>query len=585
MIRLTWLLALPFHSSAQTPPRLSPATQLQLMIQQPPPVITTPASATAAFDPPVTRPGETVFYRVSVAATESSVQFPDKLPAPLTLMTRRAAQGQILQFSTGRPAPLTTFLFEVTPTTAGRFVIPPFLLAVDGQPVPVPAAMLEAVTGAVTNATTPRRLVLEAAETNLFIGQPFNVRVILPATPDNRIEALRELQINGDGLITDKNSARQTVTTVKLGDEPRPAFIYETTVTPIAAGKLTCSAQAFTAGREFTGPISITGQVTLPGGPPVYDLMVSGPLEIHVRPLPAAPEAAGYSGAMGKFYLSPPSLSTNRLRVGEPVQLKFNYHALTPLSRFVPPAAPRSRDWLVMPGQPPGQEFTLVPLTDAARETPVIPFSYFDPDTGRYVELNVPALPVTVTGGSLPTEFQSMADEQNAAPPKLGGLARTPGETAATLTPLQLRGWQVALPLLPVLALLGLWRWDRHRRFLAAHPEIILRRRARRALRREKRKLQKAARASDAAAFASHAVNAMKIACAPHFPAHPQALVCGDVLAQLDETQRAGRAGDSVRQLFAAVDTQFAPSPGPAENLLARQADVDGVLRSLEEKL
>lgn len=568
---------------AQPMPQLPPGAQAQLQIRQPLAEVSEPTLAVATFDPPVARPGETVFYRVSVESTESAVHLPDRIPAPLPLMIRPVAQGQIIQLSNGRPRPLATFLFEATPTTPGQFAIPTFNLTVDGKPVPVQAATLTVAEGA-TNAA-PRRLTLEISNTNLFIGQPFELRVILPASPANQIEALREVQLKGDGIVTDRNSVRQSVATIKYHDTLKPAFIYETVASPIAAGPLKISAQAFTAGREFTGPISITGQVVIPGGAPQYDLLISDPCEINVRPLPAQNERPGFTGSIGKFFYDPPKLSTNRLRVGEPVQLKFAYHALDHLSRLVPPAVPRSRDWLIIANQPPGSGFTLVPLNDEVQATPVIPFSYFDPDTGKYMDLSLPALPVTVTGGSLPTEIQALNAPGQTAPLKLGGLTQTPGQTVRSLKPLQLQGWFVGLQLLPVLAFAGLWRWDKHRRFLAAHPEIVRRRQARRALRRERKKLAAATAAGDAAAFARLAVSALKIACAPHYPAHPQALVCGDVLAQLGEAERNGRPGDTLRKLFAFADAQFGLAPATPENLPALAPEVSAILQQLEEKL
>ena len=59
---------------------------------------------------------------------------------------------------------------------------------------------------------------------------------------------------------------------------------------------------------------------------------------------------------------------------------------------------PRSRDWQIIADHPPATGFTLIPLTDEARETPAIPFSYFDPATAKYVDLTIPPLPVTVVG-------------------------------------------------------------------------------------------------------------------------------------------------------------------------------------------
>ncbi len=116
----------------------------------------------------------------------------------------------------------------------------------------------------------------------------------------------------------------------------------------------------------------------------------------------------------------------------------------------------------------------------------------------------------------------------------------------------------MGVQLAPVLGFVALWQWDRRRRFLEAHPDIVRRRQARRALRREKGKLQKAVAAGNAVAFVEHAANAMKNFLAPHFLAHPRALVCADVLAQLAGPDQTGRTGETVRKIFVAADAQFA---------------------------
>jgi hypothetical protein len=143
----------------------------------------------------------------------------------------------------------------------------------------------------------------------------------------------------------------------------------------------------------------------------------------------------------------------------------------------------------------------------------------------------------------------------------------------------------VGVQLLPVIGFLVLWQWDRRRRFLEAHPEIVRRRQAKRALRREKIKLRAAVSAGDAAAFGRHAVAAMTIAAAPHFPAHPRALVCGDVLERLEAAEQNGVTGETVRKLFEAADNRFARSPQTRADLIALQAAVEAVLQKLEEKL
>ena len=582
------LLLAPFLLRAQTPPSISPAVVAQMVMQPQPPVDNSRlqnVTATAKFDPPVVRPGEKTFYRVAITAMGDSIEWPEEIAAPAALPLGRRVQGQLTQTDGTQFHPLTEFIYEVIPAAAGHFVISNFSVLAGGRSLEIPAADLDVADNAAPHPPA-RQLVLETSATNVFLGQPFHVRVTLPAGPGNQIEAVREIQINGNGVMTDKTAMRQAIESVSVNGQPKPVFICDMVVTPIAAGPVKFLAQGFTAGRDFGGPISIQGQVVIPGEPPQYALLVSDAVEINVRPLPSEGELPGFTGAIGKFVCEPPALSTNRLRVGEPEHLKVVFRSQGDLTRLVPPNPPRSQDWQIIPDNPPDTGYTLIPLTDEARETPAIPFSYFDPATAKYADLTVPPLPVTVVGEGLPVQLTALDDEsESAAPSRLSELAAAPGKTVESLKLLQLRGWFVGVQLAPVIGFVVLWQWDRRRRFLEAHPEIVRRRQARRALRREKVKLQKAIAAGDAAAFVQHAANAMKISCAPHFPAHPQALVCADVLAQLDGAGQTGRADETVRKIFAAADAQFAATAQIRTDCLALQTDVETVLKKLEAKL
>jgi hypothetical protein len=594
-LSLAFFLALAFTANllrAQTPPQISAEAAAQ-MIMHPQPAVDTSQfgniSAKAEFDPPAVRPGEKTFYRVSVNATENSILWPDTISLPPELRPGRAARGQFTQPDGVAFHPLTEFIYEVTPSAAGRFTISNFVVSAGGSRVEIPAATLAARADVV--APPPQKLLLEISETNLFFGQPFHVRVISPAEPGSPVEGLHDVQFNGGGFMADKLSTRMTITSLNLNGQPRQAFIYEAVLTPLAAGLQTVSAQGFTVPPFSAGPVTITagnGPIVFNNSAPTTPvLLVSDDMRLNVRPLPQENVPSGFTGAIGKFFLDPPpQLSTNRIRVGDPVHLKLFILGEGDLTRLVPPAPPRSRDWEIIADNPPGIGYTFIPLTDEPAETPVIPFSYFDPATAKYVDLTIPPLPVTVVAEGLPTELPPLEDEsESAVPMKLSDLAPSPGKTAASLKPLQLRGWFVCLQFVPVIGFIALWQWDRRRRFLEAHPEIVRRRQARRALRRKKRELQKAASAGDADAFVHHAADAMKISCAPHFPAHPQALVCADVLAQLDDAGRAGRNGETVRKFFAADDAQFAAAPQTESDLLALQSEVDAVLLELEEKL
>ena len=582
---LPFLLLLPLQVVAQAPPQLPPGGLVQLQVVQPAVDVSSPVTATAQFDPPVVRAGETTFYRVSVDATESSIQWPDEVPAPAALRFGAKRSGQITQTQANKFRPLASFVYEVAAPLEGHFSVTNFSVDVMGARVQIPAASLDVVARSAA-APAARRLALEISATNIFLGQPFHARVILPAGPGNQIEALREIEFSGDGLMTDRTGFQQFIEPVNFQGQLKTAFVAEMRVTPLAAGPLKFSAQGFTAGREFTAPISIHGQVSLPGGPAKYVLLVSDPVEIQVRPLPVEGELPGFTGAIGKFFRDPPRLSTNRLPVGEPLQLQLAFHGEGDLTRFVPPAPPRSRDWQIIADPPPATSFTLIPLTDETRATPAIPFSYFDPGTAKYVDLTIPPQPVTVMGEGLPVELPVFNEEgKPEAPVKLSSLAPAPGRRVWSLKPLQLHGWFVAVQLAPVAGLFALWQWDRRRRYLEAHPEIVRRNQARRALRREKLALQAAVAAGDASAFVQHAARAMSIAAAPHFPANPRALVSADVLLRLADAGLNGPASETVKKVFAAADAQFADTPQTQPDLLALRPGVEAVLAKLEEKL
>ncbi|MGH8023194.1 MAG: hypothetical protein ACRED1_06415 [Limisphaerales bacterium] len=569
---------------AQVSPHVSSEQAVRLQVAQPAVDVSSPVTVTAGFDPPVARVGQSVFYRVALDGGGGDIQWPNSIHAPHQLIFGPLSQDQLVHTFANTWRLLHSYLYEARATAVGHFTVPGFQVRIDGKPVQIPAATLDVDKSVAGPA--PRRLVLDLSSTNVFLGQPVRARVMLPASPENQIEALREVQFGGKGFISDLTTMRQAVQMVGLDGRAVPAFVYEITLTPIEAGPLAISAQGFAAGREFFGPITISGRVSIPAGPPRYVLLASNPVQVNVHPLPAAGQPADFNGSIGTFSLGLPQLSTNRIHVGQPVRLTVAVHTSGALNRLAPPRAPTVNDWEIVPDNPPDFSFTLIPLTDTTRQTPAIPFSAFDPAKGRYVNLTIPSVPVTFTPEGLPTELPSEDSAfASASSLRLGGLLPSDGKSLASLAPPQRRSGLIALEMVPLLAILALWQWDRRRRFLEANPDIVRRREARRLLRREKRRLRAAARRGDAAAIVRHAAGAMKIASAPRYATHPQALVCSDVLNCLDDADRGGAVGKTVREIFAAADARFASRPPMEANWSALESDVSAVFLKLEEQL
>jgi len=415
---------------------------------------------------------------------------------------------------------------------------------------------------------------------------------------------MTQVQITGEGFLTDQSAARQRIEALPRGNVPVPTYIYETLITPVAAGKLKAFAQGYAVGNRFSGAIVISGPAVVQGGAPQYTLLDSDPVEIHVRPLPREGQLPGFTGAVGRYGIEAPRLASDVLRVGEPIKMAVVIRGDGNPARLIPPPPPRVRDWQVFAARaeslPPqllhaqgfaAFTYTLIPMAEDSLTTPKIPFSVFDPELGKYVDLTIPGVPVNIEPGSAPADLEPVLaanalQSETEKEPVLSGLATAPGLAAGSLVPLQKQGWFSLVQLAPGAAFLGLWGWDRRRRYLEQHPDVVLRGRARRALRRQKRVLQRAVERSDGPAFAAAAAGALRIACSPHYPAQPEALVCGDILPFLPEPARVGRPGETVRRIFAAADAaSYSADHGNEGDLLSLRPVLDGILTQLEAKL
>lgn len=576
------------RSQPAAPPVRDPL--MSLMLSQPKIELATQVVATVSFDPPTVRVGQQSIYRVTFNALEESVQWPGQIMVPPQLTLEPGAHGETYLRSPGKLEPETVFNSRVRASSTGKFAVPQFTVHAFGQEVVVPPAQLEVVETAPATSSGPQ-LTLQFEETNLFVGQPTAVHVNLAGAQPyfNPMEG-RWAEISGDGFIVDLGPQSQ-----RLEMTPR-GFGYQTTLTPAIAGKLRIFAQGFAlpGGGAFRfNPMS--------GGQPAT-LLESEPIELHPRPLPREGELPGFTGAIGKFGVSEFSLGSRSLRVGDPVTLllRITNGGGGTLTRLVPPPAPRSSDWQVVPDVTENAtspnlatfHYTLVPLA-VTKATPAFPFSYFDPKAERYVDATLPPLPVKVEPAATATRQAAaplpVSNDEPEKTPVLSELAATPGTRLGSLAPAQQQPWFVLVQLAPLAAVFGLWYWDRRRRFLEQHPEILLRRRARRALRRQWRAVREAARRGDARAFATAAVNAMRVASAPHFPAHPKALVGGDVERLLDTASGENglsSARGAVRHLFAVTDaTLFAGEQGDSAALLPLHPQIELVLQELDRRL
>ena len=331
-------------------------------------------------------------------------------------------------------------------------------------------------------------------------------------------------------------------------------------------------------------------------------LVDSDPIILRVKDLPAQGKLPGFTGAVGTFSVDPPRVSGSTPRAGDPFTLTVTIRGEGNVGHLTAPMVPELKEWQAFP--PTGENipaafiqqrgfvnfnYTLIPLSDQIKATPAIPFSYFDPVKKSYVDLTVPPVPIVVAPGVSGTNVAAVETDnshETESEPVLTGLAKEPGFVAGGLVPIQQRAWFLLLQIVPAATLAGLWLWDSRRRFHALHPEVVLKRRARRGLQRQLRFARRAAAVGDASGFAASAANALREASAPHTAANPDALVCADVLQELPPAEQAGQAGETVRRLFTAADAlHFGGPVRDGSQLLTLQPELERVLAQLKLRL
>ena len=563
-----------------------------------------PAEARAEFDPPEGVVGGKVLYRVSVTALDESFELPDKFPLPAGLELQRGGRGQNYEpTGANKIRARTTIIFHATLTTNGSFTIPAFQAMAYGKPVEIPAATITVAPAGTGAPEEPSLLLVTPPRGTVYVGQALGITLTLTQEPPHVVPLLSEARITGDFIFSEQFVSAMRPGNIQRDGRSVPASLEDVTITPVRAGPQKFVGQAFT---YVTRPV--------PGQPGVMptesQLLDSEPFTLDVQPLPKNGELAGFTGAVGQFKVDPPTLSASTVRAGEPLTLTILIRGSGNIGRILPPEPPSARDWQTFPATgedlPPEVahqigsirfSYTMIPLNDRISATPPIPFSSFDPETKSYTDLTIPGVPLTVQpspAGAIAQTGSSPADlaraNTNDAPEEkeltLADVTKTPGWAMGGLTPVQQRAWFWALQLVLASVLAGLWGWDRRRRFLREHPEVILKRRARRGMRRELRIARRAAAARDAAAFARSGAGALREACAPHGAANPAALVCADVLQELPPADRQGGGAEMVRRLFAAADAlNFGGPAREGPELLALEPELERVLEQLKTRL
>lgn len=431
----------------------------------------------------------------------------------------------------------------------GQYTVPAFTIEVNGQSYLAPEAQLRVLpvdeaAQAAAAAGSPVKLQMQLPQGPYYVGQAIPVTLSLNSDPRVSLSGgAPPVKFGSDNYMLSpfaELGSRRT----EAGGEIVNQYRMGTVVTPLTSGDVSLGFEQTVV--AYIPPHLRNGQANralandpfsqLFGRDSLFDRMTNREelklktqsQSLKIDSLPAQGRPQGFSGAIGQFTLGEPTLSANEVKVGEPVTISFSVSGAGNFDRMQPPALADSGTWRsytpqsrFQPQDPVGYsgtktfEYTLIARNQSATQTPQIDFSYFDPESGAYVDLPIPPLPITVTpgadnAGALATRTPAAAATTTASGNDLLPLMPSLGQPSGSLTLLIGSPVFYSVQALPALALAGFVLYRRHRLRLENDPRFARRHFARRRIRAALAAARTSAAQGNATAFYHSAAAALQ---------------------------------------------------------------------------
>jgi hypothetical protein len=554
----------------------------------------------AELEPQSISLGESAELIVTVSGSEAAAS---TVPHVDGLEIEPIGEQTSMQIINGNVTSNVVQLFRVTPNRAGDFTIPtigrtghPITLHVDkgaggqtqrGIPqgrsgLPAPSFSQSSNSTHVDSKNRSAFLRIELPKHELIVGElvPVKVKAYFRAGVSAALNGLPTLSSDAFTLNKLDDNPEQTrelidgvpytvvtwtsaLSSVKAGDYPLNLDL------PVMVRVQEKGARGNNPFKDFFGDDSAFDD-------PFFDNFFSNatqkPLTLHsdgatvkIKPLPTQNRPADFSGAVGQFDVTSEATAKNGT-TGDPLTLKMTITGRGNFDRVTTNALTNSPDWKTY--KPNGKftandsagiegtktfEQSIVPTKADAQEIPVLSFSYFDPDTQRYVTKTTAPIAVDIAQGSAtaPTAPPTSAPVTNAARPNGDGLAPDQvgtGRSVASLRPLVLTPWFIAVNAVMIAALFfgAVLRWLRQRR--ANDPLRLEREAVEKSFRESLAKMDAALKVQDAPQFFTAARKALQERLAAKWKLPASRVTIPEIRARLNGD------GEQIRSVFQVAD-------------------------------
>ncbi len=569
------------------------------------------ATVTATLDPAEISMGDSTQLTVTVTGAQDQPTMPNVDGLDITPV----GQSTQIEIVNGSMTANASNTYAITPQHDGTFVIPAIRAGnTASQPVtlhvfkgavssPAPAPTSPPASGGPVVMPPPAAappasdqneqasqgrfgsIQITLPKREFYVGElvPIDIKAYIPADMQASISDLP--QFTSDGFTLNSLSTKPQQTTQILNGRPYMVVRWHSALTGIKAGDYPISLQM---------PLTVVVPQRMPqsdnnddffnsffrnamaGMGTKKDVTIQSASEtLKVLPLPQTDRPAGFSGAVGQFEIEASASPTN-VNVGDPITLTLKVTGTGNFDRVSSDMLASNSQWKTYSpkshfdaGDSVGYQGTkefdqpIIANDGSVSSIPSISFSFFDPESGRYVTRTTAPVAVTVTGNAITPNSTTTANPSVAAanpPPQNQPQPPAPssasdlrpnkiesGTFTASLRPLYLNPWFLAgqgLPLLALLAGLGLLRRQRH----MSHPERMRATSIQQAIRQEIEAMDAAMRNHQTDAFFIHARGALQQRLGQLWKIRPETITLADLESRL------GAESSTVRPIFEMAD-------------------------------
>ncbi len=429
----------------------------------------------------------------------------------------------------------------VAPEQEGEYIIPAFNLRFARKMIAVEPIKLTVSKSVAYRRTAQARAELVIPDRTFYVGELIRGSIQMRGGEEETVVASFGLESVAEGFTLSVTADRQPLAE-ELGQGMQTTF----ELTPIREG---------VSELALNGTMLIQGAALNAFNNSGRDRPFAFRRKLTVEHVPERGRPADWSGAIGTFAAEAVQISKDKPEVGEPIRLRAILTGTGNLDRLITPEIPSGEQWDILPAQERRRSseaqrffaYTLVPRLPGKLFTPLIRFSTFDPLTKQYSRIEFKPIEVIVTG-TAPAKVDLITADP-AAPAALKqktvtGLATPEPRRTSTLflgapsTPLAASPafWSGNAFLVTLLLVLtaGVFALG----YLAAHPEIRIRRRARSILRASLVAGATARRQGDSRAFALSVARGLQVGSAALLGAEEEAMTQSDIQRALPGADR-----------------------------------------------